>query len=204
MTDESAKWEERYGRPGYWAGSEPAPFLREILPLAGAPRLALDLAMGEGRNAIFLAQQGWRVTGVELAAGGLNKAEQLARERGVNTWRAADRGSFEAPAPGVRLIQADLSVQALPRAEWKLVVVMCFLLRPLLAAIRRAVAPGGYLAFETYTVRHLEFAEWHSSRAYLLEPGELRAAFSDFDILVYREYAAGKGVASLFARKNYE
>lgn len=200
MRNEAAKWEERFRRPGYWAGAEPAPFLREILPLVGKPGDALELALGEGRNAVFLAEQRWRVTGIELAPSGLDKAAQLARERGVTTWRTADTPAA-ARAPGVLLMQADLSSSTLPAGAWNLIVVVNFLLRPLLPAIAKAVRRGGYLAYETYTVRQLEFEGGPRSLEYLLEPGELRQAFSLLDLLVYREWTAGKGMASLLARK---
>jgi hypothetical protein len=196
-----AKWEERFRRPGYWAGDQPAPFLREVLPLVGAPGCALELAMGEGRNAVYLAQQGWRVTGVELAAAGLEKAEALARARGVHTWRACAHETV-APAPGVLLREADLLHRELPQGPWKLILVVNFLLRPLLPVMARALPRGAFLAYETYTVRQLAFDGGPRSREYLFDPGELRHAFSDLDILIYREWSAGKGVASLLAQRS--
>lgn len=200
---EHAKWEERFRRPGYWAGDEPGQFLREILPLVGHPGCALELAMGEGRNAVYLAQQGWRVTGVELTAAGLEKTALLAQSRGVQTWQTSGPEGV-APAPGVLLREADLVHGAVPQGPWKLVVVMNFLLRPLLPAIARALPTGGFLVYETYTVRQLEFEGGPRSREYLFDPGELRDAFSHFDILIYREWTAGKGVASLFAQRGHE
>lgn len=201
MTDETAKWESRYSQPGYWAGAEPTPFLREVLPLVGKPGAALELAMGEGRNAVYLAQQGWRVTGIDVASAGLAKAEQLAREKGVKTWRNGLSPAHTPHAPGIKLIQANLINDPVPLGPWNLIVVMYFLLRPLLPAIAAALPPGAYLAYETYTVRHPEFGNWGGNREFLLEEGELRAAFADLDILIYREYAAGKGVVSLLARR---
>jgi len=158
MNEEAAKWQERFSRPRFWAGAEPAPFLREVLPLIGRPGRALELAMGEGRNAVFLAEQGWRVTGLELAAAGLVKAEALAQERGVSTWRGRFNGDkLLAPTPGVVLVQADLSSGLLPDGPWDLLLVVNFLLRPLLPCIVRTIPPGAFLAYETYTVRQLEF-----------------------------------------------
>lgn len=158
--------------------------------------------MGEGRNAVFLAEQGWRVTGLELTAAGLDKTEALARERGISTWRAEFNGSeLLAPGPGILIVQADLSSGELPVGPWDLLLVVNFLLRPLLPAIVRAIPPGAFLAYETYTVRQLEFEGGPRSREILLEPGELREAFRELEILTYREWAAGKGVASLLARK---
>jgi len=205
MYEHAAKWEERFRRPGYWAGPEPAPFLREILPLLGKPGTALELAMGEGRNAVFLAEQGWRVTGVELTEAGLAKAEALASERKVRTWRGEAAGnsslSLQAPSAGVLLLQGDISTCAIPACPWDLLLVVNFLIRDALPAIRQALRPGSLLAYETYTVHQLRFDGGPRSREFLLEPGELRAAFADLDILIYREWTAGKGVASLLAQK---
>lgn len=198
--NERAKWEERFSRPGYWAGAEPASFLREVLPLVGRPGCALELAMGEGRNAVYLAEQGWRVTGLELTAAGLTKTEAFARERGVPAWRAPlNGGELVAPAPGVLLAQADLENGLLPAGPWDLLLVVNFLLRPLLPAIAQTLPPGAFLAYETYTVRQLEFEGGPRSREFLLEPGELREAFRELEVLIYREWTAGKGVASLLA-----
>jgi len=201
MYEHAAKWEERFSRPGYWIGAEPAPFLQEILPLLGPPGCALELAMGEGRNSVFLAEQGWRVTGVELTTAGIAKAEGLARERKVQTWRTPPGGNCVAPSAGVLLQQGDLTQYPLPTGPWDLVLIVNFLIRPVLPAILQALPPGCLLAYETFTVRQLEFEGGPRSREFLLEPGELREAFGALDILIYREWTAGKGMASLLARK---
>jgi len=205
MYEHAAKWEERFSRPGFWIGTEPAPFLREILPLLGKPGTALELAMGEGRNAVFLAELGWKVTGLELTRAGIAKAEALGRERGVHTWRH-ERGStpskpLVAPSPGVLLAQGDLSSEELPAGPWDLILVVNFLIRPVLPKIKRALRSGSFLAYETFTVQQLAFEGGPRSKEFLLEPGELREAFAELDVWTYREWTAGKGVASLLARK---
>ena len=198
---EAAMWEERYQRPGYWAGAEPAPILREVLPLLPPRSRALELAMGEGRNAVWLAQQGWRVTGVEQAAAGLDKAEALALERGVATSRAAHLAALSAPREaGLLLVQAEVEGLALPRGVFDLVIVVKFLLRPLLPRIAASLGPGAFLLYETYTTEQLRFEGGPRNREYLLEPGELREAFRSLDVLFYRETNAGTGMATLLAK----
>jgi SAM-dependent methyltransferase len=87
------EWDERYDRPGYRAGTEPALFLRQVLPLL--PRgCALDLAMGEGRNAVFLAQHGWHVTGIDWSGTALEKAAALAEMHGIRPDGGPSRGSL--------------------------------------------------------------------------------------------------------------
>lgn len=87
---DSAEWDRRYGgRELLWTG-EPNRFLvSEAADLR--PGRALDLACGEGRNAVWLAQQGWQVTGVDFSAVALEKARHLAAASGVEAeWIVAD------------------------------------------------------------------------------------------------------------------
>jgi SAM-dependent methyltransferase len=92
---DAADWNARYDTAELvWKG-EPNQFLPpEVAGLA--PGRALDLACGEGRNAVWLATRGWEVTGVDFAGVGLAKAERLAAEHGVTgTWVTADATGWE-------------------------------------------------------------------------------------------------------------
>lgn len=101
---DAADWNERYDTSELiWKG-EPNQFLPpEVADLT--PGTALDLACGEGRNAVWLATQGWTVTGVDFAGVGLAKAERLAADNGVSgTWIEADATSWVAPEAGFDLV----------------------------------------------------------------------------------------------------
>ncbi|MEQ9651083.1 MAG: hypothetical protein RLO52_36610, partial [Sandaracinaceae bacterium] len=75
-------WDERYGKEGFAYGTAPNDFLREhAAKLPAGP--VLCLADGEGRNGVFLAEQGYEVTSVDQSRVGLAKAATLAAERGV-------------------------------------------------------------------------------------------------------------------------
>jgi SAM-dependent methyltransferase len=199
---EAEKWEERFRRPEYWAGKEPADFLREVL--GWLPRgTAIDVAMGEGRNAVFLAENGWRVAGVDRSAAALEKAEALARERGVWVGRAAGKSSLP-PQPGVLLHEADLETDAIPSGRYDVVVCFNYLQRSLFSALEQRVVPGGYLVYETYTIDQLRFAGGPRNPEFLLEPSELREAFCKLETVFYREHNAGKGIASLLACRTRE
>ncbi len=92
------QWDERYGTGELIWKADPNRFLVEELGTA-VPGSALDIACGEGRNALWLAAKGWRVTGVDFSRKGLAKARQLATERGVEvTWVEADVLEWEPPA----------------------------------------------------------------------------------------------------------
>ncbi|MGA2803816.1 MAG: class I SAM-dependent methyltransferase [Acidimicrobiales bacterium] len=84
------RWDERYATGELIWKADPNRFLVEELD-ALAPGRALDLACGEGRNALWLAARGWRVTGVDFSPVGLSKARRLASDRGLElSWVEAD------------------------------------------------------------------------------------------------------------------
>ncbi len=212
MASGAQPWDLRYRSEGYSAGAEPAAFLREVLPLLTRGR-ALDLATGAGRNAVFLAAHGWQVTGIDSSRVALEKAEALAREQNLTVhwaeqWPTAKKeSSFRgkrgpaSKAPGLLLVKADLENLTPPAAQFELVLCFNYLQRSLFTAIERALQPGGMLVYETYTIEQLVFPSGPRNPAHLLRANELRQAFPGLEILFYREFRAGKGIASLLARK---
>ncbi len=137
-------WNRRYsGTELIWT-AQPNRFLvaeTEDLP----PGRALDLACGEGRNAVWLARRGWTVTGVDFAGVGLEKARRLADEAGVDAeWIEADLLDYRPPAG-----QADL-------------VILFYLQvreadrQAILRSAASAVAPGGTLLLVGHDASNLE------------------------------------------------
>ena len=128
-----SSWDERYRTEELVWKAEPNRFLvAEVGSLR--PGRALDLACGEGRNALWLAERGWEVVGVDFSAVGLDKARSLAASRGLR----------------VELVEADLREWDPPEASFDLVVLIYLHLpaadrRQVLAAASRALAPGGTL-----------------------------------------------------------
>ena len=126
-------WDERYRTEELIWKAEPNRFLVEELD-ALVPGRALDVACGEGRNAVWLASKGWRVTGADFSRAGLAKAQRLATDRGVEvTW-----------------VEADVVEWRPATASFDLVVVMYLHLpaeqrRRALAHAAAALAPGGVL-----------------------------------------------------------
>ena len=155
----------------------PAPFLLEVIPRvrppgAARPGPAADLAAGSGREAVFLALHGFQVEAWDRAPEALERAVALARRNGVE----------------IRTEVADLERgnRALPAARYALIVVFRFLHRPLFPAIERALAPGGWLVYETYRVGQERFGR-PKNRRFLLEPRELLSAFPGLSIDRYEE-----------------
>jgi SAM-dependent methyltransferase len=129
----SEAWNRRYAdRELVWT-SEPNRFLvAEVATLA--PGRALDLACGEGRNAVWLAERGWRVTGVDFSEVALEKARGLADARGVQAeWVAADLLGYR-PEPRAFDLVLIFYLQV-PAAQRQVVM------RP----AAQGVAPGGRL-----------------------------------------------------------
>ncbi|MFN7930599.1 MAG: class I SAM-dependent methyltransferase [Blastocatellia bacterium] len=138
-------WDNRYASEEYFYGMAPNDFLR-----ANAARIpmgrVLCLADGEGRNGVWLAEQGYDVTSVDLSAVGLEKARKLAASRNVN----------------ITTIQADLAEYKIEPQTWNgIIVIFCHLPQPLRRQVlQRAVAglqPGGIFLLELYTPKQIEY-----------------------------------------------
>lgn len=129
----SQDWDQRYSGSELVWSAEPNRFLvAEVAVLP--PGRALDLGCGEGRNAIWLAEQGWQVTGVDFSQVGLEKASRISVERGVEvSWVQADLAEYE-PAGGPFDLVAMLYLH-LPAAQR----------RHVLARASQALAFGGTL-----------------------------------------------------------
>jgi SAM-dependent methyltransferase len=138
--DPSAGWDEVYRNPrGYVR--EPSVFLVRCVErlasegLSGPGATALVLAMGDGRNAIELAERGYDVTGLDISKVGIEKAEAAAAAAGVE----------------IRAVRADMFKTDLGDGIWDLVTNIYF--NPavkILDRIKRAVRPGGFLIIEGF------------------------------------------------------
>jgi len=203
MTTSLNQWNARYrDRTRCCAIAPPAAILREALPLL-PPGRALDVAAGAGSNAVFLAEQGWRVIAIDFSAAALDLAEQHARERGASYIRtdAAGGRTLSTPAPGITFLRADLEHARLPVGPFDLILCLRYLQRSLFGWFARVLLRNGLLICETYTLEQLRFLEGPHNPKHLLRLGELRESVPSLEILFYRELAAGKGIASLVARK---
>lgn len=154
--------------------------------------LALDLAMGEGRNAIYLATRGFDVDGVEFDGQAVAQAREAARKL-----RAPIRAILGNPEDGTYIV---------PIETYDVIMVFNYLHRPLFKDIKDGVVPGGVVMYQTYTVEQARFGRPTDPDS-LLEPGELRKFFSDWEILRYRELVGAsregetRAVAGIIARK---
>jgi len=153
-------WDERYSAEEYIYGKTPNKFLAEnydVIPKGNV----LSLAEGEGRNAVFLAKQGYRVTAVDASQVGLQKAGKLAQENGVS----------------VELIHADLADFDIGENKWDgIVSIFC----PLPSALRKelhkkvvaGLKPNGVFLVEAYTPEQLKYRTGGGNSADLMTTKE--------------------------------
>jgi SAM-dependent methyltransferase len=143
VTMDSGQWDERYRCDKLVWTSTPNQFLVAEAVGLQAGR-AVDLACGEGRNSIWLAEQGWKVTGVDFSPVGLAKAKRFADLLGVEvTWVESDVGVWTPPPEGFDLV-AMLYLQ-LPQPDRSAA----------LAVAASAVVPGGTLLVVAHDVDNL-------------------------------------------------
>ena len=191
MKADQRKWDEKYRAKAFPDDISPNSFLRRNIRLVGQGR-ALDVAAGEGRNAVFLAQNGWTVDAVDISRVGLRKAQQLAGRKKVK----------------IRTIQSDLDCYPIEKEKYDLIANFYFLDRRLIPKIKRGLKKGGKIIFETYLADPAApDSDIPQNKKYLLNTNELLSFFRDFRILFYREGFFREGgkkrsIASLLAQKN--
>jgi SAM-dependent methyltransferase len=189
QTDQK-RWDEKFRGKKYTLGTQANPFLRKHIRLLPRGK-TLDVAAGEGRNAIFLAQHGFDVEAVDISKEGLRKARKLAKDKGVK----------------IKTVLADLDHYPIERERYDLITDFYFLDRRLVPRIKRGVKKGGRVVFETYLMEHSNICrEGPRNPKYLLKPNELLKLFGGFRVLSYREgiFREGgkkKAIASLIAEK---
>ena len=179
------RWNEKYSGDTYRFGKDPIPYLVEHLNRLPKGK-ALDLAMGEGRNGVFLATKGFQVTGLDISEKGLEKAQALAEAQGVM----------------IETKVADLDHASLGTNEYDVVLCTYYLDRGLFPKMKQAVKPGGMVVVETYTMDHLKYRP-QFRKEWLLEKNELVEWFKDFTILDYQVVDNGESAfASIIAQKS--
>jgi len=161
MESDRIKWNKRYESEDSYLGEHPSLFLAneiERIKLLAPGNKALDIACGEGRNSVFLAQNGFDVTGLDISDTGLSKAAARAGAEGVEVnFRLVDLEHYEI------------------NEQYDLILNFNFLLRDLIPSEVRALKPGGLLLFDTI-LESPQLLTTHNP-AYLLRKGELEQLF---------------------------
>jgi len=164
----------------------PAQFLVDNIGLLPGGN-ALDIAMGYGRNAAYLAKAGFEVEGVDISPEAVKYALDLARNAGIKIKaRIADleKGFY------IREVAYD--------------VIVCFnyLQRSLIPEMKNGLRRGGMIVYETYIIDQAELGK-PKNPCHLLQHNELLDMFRDFRCLRYREgiFTGPRAIASILAQK---
>jgi SAM-dependent methyltransferase len=199
---EYERWETRYAVPEYAFGKEPNYFLascKQLLPRAGR---ALAVADGEGRNGVWLAQQGLDVTSIDFSPSAQSKARALAKERGIAvSFEQTDVHRWPYPEAAFDVV-ADIFTQFSTPDERGLKW----------AGVKRALKSGGLLILQGYTPKQLDYGTGGPKQLeHLYTRAMLEAAFGDFrDVKIVAEeremhegasHAGMSAVIGLTARK---
>jgi SAM-dependent methyltransferase len=170
-------WDKRYSEPGYAYGTDPNEFLASSLSHLKPGGTVLCLAEGEGRNSVFLAEKGYQVTAIDNSAVGLQKAEQLAADRGVEiTTHLADLADYQLPLNSFDAI----------------ISIFCHLPPDIRANLHKQIygslKKGGTFLLEGYTPEQLKLGTGGPPQLQLLmEIEDLKTELHQLNFLLARE-----------------
>jgi 2-polyprenyl-3-methyl-5-hydroxy-6-metoxy-1,4-benzoquinol methylase len=167
-------WNRVYSGQGEQFNPHPNAFLQDMVYRL-RPGRALDLGMGQGRNALFLAEEGWEVTGVDIAEEGLEIAGREAERRGLR----------------LDLVHEDAYRFDIGRERWDLIALIYFDVRPLLPRLVEGLRPGGLIVIEAF---HQEAAVHNVGPEVRWETNQLVELFLEQGFTVVR-YEDTRGLA---------
>jgi cyclopropane fatty-acyl-phospholipid synthase-like methyltransferase len=176
---ELERWEGRFSAPGYWFGTAPNAFLVGQTHRLRPGQKALAIADGEGRNGVWLAQQGLDVVSLDFSPSAGEKARALAAERGVR----------------LRVEQADVTTWNWPTAEFDVIAaIFVQFVGPaartrMFDGMKRALKPGGLILMQGYRPEQLKYRTGGPPQVEnLYTRAILEKAFADFAMLEIREH----------------
>ena len=177
--DPAGTWNRRFSEAGYLFGTEPNAWLHDHASLWEAGERVLSVADGEGRNSVWLAQQGLTVDAFDISEVGVRKARDFARITGVKVnFAVADITTLQWPQglyDGVVAIFIQFAEPALRSRIFRGMV--------------ECLKPGGRLVLQGYTPRQLEYRTGGPPFAsHMYTPELLREGFSQLEILELKEY----------------
>ncbi len=188
MSDLHNRWNDRWRKKAAVADFNADPWLQKIHPLLPRGK-AIDIACGMGRNAVFLAEQGFAVTAVDVSEVALDLLDAEARRRDLV----------------IETVPLDLETDAqLPAGPFDLLLNFFYLHRPLLAQELARVRPGGVIVLRTFSSAGAD-RYGPISPEISLRAGELLEIFTDWEILLHEEgiepSAKGGSLAGIVARR---
>jgi 2-polyprenyl-3-methyl-5-hydroxy-6-metoxy-1,4-benzoquinol methylase len=181
FADAAETWNRRYAGEDFLFGTEPNAWLREHAGSLPSAARILSVADGEGRNSVWLAQQGFQVQAFDVADRAVDKARAFAERQGVSVdYAVADVDGFAWPEAACDGVVAIFVQFAEPDMRSRL-----------FERIVRSLKPGGVLVLQGYTPKQLDYRTGGPPILSHLYTRELLAsAFADLQIIELREYEA--------------
>ena len=136
--DQRQTWDSRYSGASYVFGKDPAHFLKEEIGIIPANSRILDIGMGEGRNAVFLAKHGHNVLGIDISSMAVKKAQVLAKESNVS----------------IKAMVSPIERHDFQKNTFDVIICFYFVDKNLIPKMLNWLRPGGYLIFEAFTHNH--------------------------------------------------
>lgn len=189
MGDAKKHWDEVFGNNSFAQGREPSDFLQRMLPRLQKGK-TLDVGMGEGVNAVYLAKAGFTVKGFDVSPVAVNRAREFAKEQGV----------------AIECQVTDLDLYLFGLMEYDS-IIMSFFKPPIqryYSELIRALKQGGTILVQSYMIGEMSeaIAKDESYRNYYYGTNELLRNLSELQILYYSEaIEGGKHVVQCLARK---
>ena len=177
------RWNSKYETEVYLFGEKPIPFLADNVHLLPKGKV-LDIAMGEGRNGVYLATQGFEVLGLDISEKGLEKAHNLAKKNKVT----------------IETKVVDLESFTLEPNSYDVILCTYYMQKDLFKQFQSALKPGGMIVVETYNVDYLKYVQF--SRKWALDTNEMLDIFKGLRVIRYQDYDDGKeAYSSIIAQK---
>ncbi len=163
-------WDKRYREGFYGEKTEPHDLVRKFAPLIPRGRPVVDIAMGRGRDLMFLARSGFPAYGLERSREAINLATEAAEKDGT----------------AIGAVLADALSLPFRTGSAGAVLVFYFLERKILSALADLLGSGGLLLYQTFLKRQNDIDRPRNPE-YLLDDGELLDRFRGLELLFYEE-----------------
>lgn len=180
-------WDSKYSDTKYVFGKKPAKFLSLNYDYIPPESKVLDMGMGEGRNAVFMARKGYKVTGIDISSVAVKKAKMLADEYGVR----------------INTIVASMNKYKVADGSFDAIICFYYVDRKLHERMLSWLRPGGILIYESHTdLQRTVKGNERYDEEYLLRSSELLSMFKGMKILKYEEPVhTGEFTASIILKK---
>ncbi len=184
LKDSKAEWDQKFLSRKYVFGKKPAKFLKSNAPLIPRRSKVLDLGMGEGRNAVYLATKGHKVVGIDISSVAIEKANALAKEFSTE----------------IKTVVASLDRYEFRDNSFDVILSFYYVDRNLINRMINWLRPGGLIIYEAHTTEKLKEGRL-INKNYLVKPKEILSFFPNFKLILFEEPKDGSYRSSIIVQK---